>query len=185
MRGKLGLVVGGVSAASMAVSHWLAFALDSSTNAHLTQQEAPRIIGLAVALIVGVVVFFLHRREIPIDSWDAARRQIASRSLPILLLQMGGFVVMEVLERLASSAATPLTAVDPTVLVGLLFQLAVAVACGVLLLLLAVVVRGMLERRLRPPSHLRRSRWSLPRTAAAYTVAWRASVAPRGPPSIS
>lgn len=149
-----------VAGAAMVGSHWLAYLL-AAPDAH---DRAALLAGTghgywplaatlaAAALFVGLVGFVgdrLHRRTA--DS----RSDIFRRAAPKLLgLQVTGFVLLEVTERIAAGhVIEAATFVGPTMLIGLLVQLVAAVISAAVLGLVAYVI----ERFVARPPRVRRS----------------------------
>lgn len=148
-RASLGLI----AAAAMLGSHWVAYLLaasDPHERAHLLEAAGhsywPTAITLALAAAVIGFISFVGNRLHP--ETRSSRGQIFAHALPRFLgLQVGGFMVLEFVERLASGHGLAVTGIFMTILaVGVAVQLVAAVVCTCLLVLVAYVVERVFTR---------------------------------------
>jgi hypothetical protein len=143
VRAPLGLI----AAVAMLGSHWVAYLLaapDPHARAHLLQITGHGYWPLAISLaIVGGVVglgSFVSSR-LGLDR-RTNRQRIFAHALPrFLTLQIGGFVVLEVVERaLAGHSVGLSTLVAAPLVIGLVIQGLAAFLSALLLVLVAFVV---------------------------------------------
>ncbi|HWC15047.1 MAG TPA: hypothetical protein VG929_10705 [Actinomycetota bacterium] len=180
-----------IAGAAMVGSHWVAYLLaapDAHDRAVLLDATGhgywPLAATLAVAAIfIGLAAFAAERLH---PGATATRGDVFRSAAPKLLgLQVVGFVLLEVTERLAAGhAIEAATFVGPTMLIGLLVQLVAAVVAAAVLGLVAYAIERFVARppRVRRPTFVPRftSLVSAPRpllATGAHTL--------RGPPNLS
>jgi hypothetical protein len=143
VRAPLGLI----AAVAMLGSHWVAYLLaapDPHARAHLLQITGHGYWPLAISLaIVGGVVglgSFVSSRLGPEHRTN--RHRIFARALPrFLALQVGGFIVLEVVERAISGHSVGLaTLATSPIVIGLVIQGLAAFLSALLLVVVAFVV---------------------------------------------
>jgi hypothetical protein len=136
-----------IAAAAMLASHWVAYfiaAPDPHERAHLLQATGHGYLPIAMSLAVAAAVLglgsFISGRLTP--AMRTSRSSIFAHALPrFFVLQVGGFTVLEVVERIASGHAFGLAdALATTFLVGIAIQLTVSVLSTCLLVAIAFVV---------------------------------------------
>ena len=154
-RAPLGLI----AAAAMLGSHWVAYLLaapDPHARAHLLQVTGHGYWPLAISLaIVGGVVglgSFVSSRLRPEHRTN--RQRIFAHALPrFLTLQVGGFVVLELVERALSGHSVGLSTLAASPLViGLVIQGLAAFLSALLLVLVAFVVERFSAVQLPTPA---------------------------------
>lgn len=153
------LPLGLIAAAAMLGSHWAAYFLaapDPHERAHLLQVSGhsywPTAITLALgAAVIGLIAFVGSRLKPEVRT---SRSQIFSGAFPrFVSLQVGGFLILEVVERLTSGHGLVLTGMFLTILlVGVVVQVAAAVVCSLLLALIAHVIERIASRPVHVPT---------------------------------
>ena len=147
------LSLGLIAAAAMLGSHWAAYFLaapDPHDRAHLLQASGhsywPTAITLALgAAVIGLIAFVGSRLRPEVRT---SRSLIFAGALPrFLTLQVGGFLLLEVVERLTSGHGLVLTGMFLTILlVGVVVQVGAAIVCSLLLALIAHVIERITSR---------------------------------------
>ena len=148
------LSLGLIAAAAMLGSHWVAYLLaapDPHERAHLLQVSGhaywPTAITVALgALVIGLISFVGVRLR---PEARESRSQIFRHAAPrFLALQVGGFFLLEVIERMVSGHGLAITGMFVAVLfVGLVVQVGAALLCALLLVLIAHVVERIVSLR--------------------------------------
>jgi hypothetical protein len=186
------LWIGGLAAGGVVVGHSLAFMLAAP---HRVQRQGllaetghgawPLLVPIAMGVLVANLVGFAARRlrdERPAP--DAALlRGTAGRLVP---LQLGAFVLLEALERLASGNDLAELPGEPVIAIGLVTQAVAALAGAVLLVLFARLVDrlGRLFRQ-APPVMRPLAAPVAPAIAYPRRRSARGPANPRGPPTSS
>lgn len=151
------LPLGLIAAAALLGSHWLAYLLaspDPHDRAHLLQATGhgywPVAGWVAVAIAIAGVGSFISGRMSPATL--ESRAAIFRHTLPrFLVLQIGGFVVLELGERLlAGNPIGVATLLESTLLIGLVVQAIAAIAAALLLVAIAFAVDRFISRTARP-----------------------------------
>jgi hypothetical protein len=182
------LWIGGLAAGGVAVAHALAFLIVAPDPVRRREMLAetghgawPLLVSIAMgAVAVSLTRFALGRsQDGPATPYRSLFRQTAARLVP---LQLGAFLVLEMIERTATGHALTGLA-EPVIWIGLVAQVVVALMGAALLALFARLVDGLVLL-LRPT--LRAPRPLLP-SASFAAVSYRshagtAPANPRGPP---
>jgi hypothetical protein len=187
-----GIVVAGAVGAGLVLSHWLAYLIavpHAHERARLLESTGHGYWPLAAAAAAasGLVALVATGSRAVSQAHDADPGQRRLRHLVARLagMQLPAFVLLEVIERLASGSAELDFALQAPFLVGLVGQLIVATALGVFLARFARAAARIARilRRRKPPV---RSTAFLPPARAATMPARRLGLAPagvRGPPA--
>jgi hypothetical protein len=152
------LLLGGIAAAGVVASHSLAYLLaspDPHVRAELLEATGHDNFGVVIALALGVLVAGLLRFASG-RAWTLTDRRVSelyAATVPRLLaLQLGGFVTLEMIERVLMGL-TPLHIVsEPAVLIGLLLQAGAALIGAGLLILFAKTLESVFSRQERTAS---------------------------------
>jgi hypothetical protein len=153
------LSLGLIAAAAMLGSHWVAYFLaapDPHERAHLLQAAGhgywPTAVTIALgAVVIGLISFVGSRLS---SQAKGGRSQIFAHAMPRFLgLQVGGFLLLEIVERAASGHGIALSRIFVTILVvGVLVQAVAALLCSLLLVLIAKVVERITFRSVPQPT---------------------------------
>ena len=153
------LSLGLIAAAAMLGSHWVAYSLaapDPHERAHLLQAAGhgywPTAVTIALgALVIGLISFVGSRLS---TQAKASRSRMFAHAMPRFLgLQVGGFLLLEVVERAASGHGIAFSRMFLTILVvGVLVQTVAALLCSLLLVLIAKVVERITFRSVPQPA---------------------------------
>jgi hypothetical protein len=156
--------LGAIAGAAMLASHWVAYLLaapGTHERSHLLQVTGHAywswavLVG-AVALVAGLASFVAGRVEDE-RSRPTTRRGLIASCLPrLLVLQIGGFVALELGERLLSGHGIGLVSlIAPTLVIGLVVQVVAALLSTFFLALVAFVVRQLIAAApLAPPASI-------------------------------
>ena len=149
MRLRTRIWLGGLAAGGVVAAHVLAFftvAPDATRRAVLLEDSGhgawPLVVSVALgALVAGLASFALGRSR---DTGVPPRSLFGGVLVRLTLLQVGGFVLLETLERLARHDLSELPGLlgEPVVLIGLVLT-AVTAAIGAALL---VLFAGLIDR---------------------------------------
>lgn len=151
MRLSIGLIAG----AAMLGSHWLAYVLaapDGHARAHLLQVTGhgywPVAMALGIAGVVAGLLGFVGQRLSADPDVSSSRAGIFRLAFPrALALQVGGFLALELLERVIVGHAVGLsTMLESTFVIGIAAQLAAALLAALLLVGVAYVVERLVVR---------------------------------------
>ncbi|HVM33880.1 MAG TPA: hypothetical protein VM784_00860 [Actinomycetota bacterium] len=184
----------GLASGGIAAGHSLAFFLappggndhGSVTSSGHGHWEALAAVCIFAAL-AGLLTFAIRWAHAP-SAGREARSLFAPLALRLGLLQAGGFIVLETVERLLARGhahALPLWE-EPVMWLGLALQAVVAVAGALLLLILARTVEAVRSRARRPSAATSRvSSWPEPAVPLTSPRVTMASGGPsfRGPPA--
>src|SRR5687767_10428021 len=141
------ITLGSIAAAAMLGSHWVAYLLaapDPHERAHLLQSAGhsywPSAVTIAAAAALIGLISFIGSRLKPESR--GSRAQVFAHALPRLLgLQVGGFLLLEVVERLVSGHGLAVGDMLATILVvGVAVQVGAALLCALFLVLIADVI---------------------------------------------
>jgi hypothetical protein len=147
------LLLGGMAAAGVVASHSVAYLIaspDPHIRAELLEATGHDDFGVVIALALGVLVAGLLRFASG-RAWaqtDSRASDLYALTVPRLLaLQLGGFVTLEMIERVLMGV-TPLHIVsEPAVVIGLLLQAGAALIGACLLILLAKTLESVFSRQ--------------------------------------
>jgi hypothetical protein len=146
-------LLGGMAAGGVVASHSLAYLLaspDPHSRAELLEATGHDDFGVVIALALGVLVAGLSRFASG-RAWaqtNTRASDLYALTVPRLLaLQLGGFVTLEMIERVLMGL-TPLHIVsEPAVLIGLLLQAGAALIGAGLLILFAKTLESVFSRQ--------------------------------------
>lgn len=187
-RAPIGLIAG----AAMLGSHWLAYLLaapDSHARAHLMEVTGhgywPMAAGLAVAALVASLFGFVSHR-LSADGISSSRARIFAHALPrTLVLQVGGFFALEVIERaLVGHDVGIATLLESTFVIGVGIQIVAALLTALLLVGVAYAVDRLIARRSRPASTELISLPLVSLIASPTLIPATGGLSLRGPPSL-
>jgi hypothetical protein len=185
------LALAGVAAAGILAGHWIAYVLafpGSVMRAHVLHDTGHSYWDVAVkvavlALVVGLTsVVGRHLRARDPDS-DPQHR-VSFLAWRLIVIQVLGFALMEIGERLAAGAPVGDLFLHEVFLVGLALQVLIAVAGAALLAWFDRAVRRVvvLFRRSRRPARARQPRLLLPQTILRPSAVLAGGTGLRGPP---
>jgi hypothetical protein len=174
-------------------SHWLAYLLaapDSHARAHLLEVTGhgywPVAAGLAIAALVASLFGFVGNRLRADGAISSSKTRIFAHALPrTLVLQVGGFFALEVIERVLVGHNVGLaTLLESTFVIGIGIQVVAALLTALLLVGVAFAVERLIARRARPASPARVSLPLVSLIAASSLVPATGGLSLRGPPSL-
>lgn len=189
MRAPIALIAG----AAMLGSHWLAYLIaapDSHARAHLMEVTGhgywPVAAGLAIAALVASLFGFVGNRLSADGDISSSKARIFAHALPrTLVLQVGGFFALEVIERLLVGHDVGLTTLlESTFVIGVAIQIVAALLTALLLVGVAYAVEHLIAKRSRPASTARISIPLVSLIAAPSLVPATGGLSLRGPPSL-
>ena len=186
-RGSTRLLLGGMAAAGVVAAHLLAYlfavpdphhraAVLESTGHHNWTYVSALAFGLLVAGLLKYIVGSFKRGA-------GSQASYGSVAWKLVVLQLSGFVGIELLERASAAHSTLGLFSEPAIQLGLLLQVVVALAGAAVVLLLARAIRSVLTRWVRPVATSSTTR-SFPRVYGIFrrsTVGTGAGTL-RGPP---
>ncbi len=198
-RGLSRLRLAGAAAAGAAVAHTLLYLVavpDTKARAAVLAESGHGYWSwaLAAALVLGAVSaaatvgghFRRGLRREAAASWSsqAAGDPLGRLVVRLAALQVGIYLVQELLERLMAGLPLASVALEQLLLLGLPVQVLVAVAVATVLVVLAHAAEAV-GRALRPPPPSSRRRLPVPRPVVAVRACGLAAgpVAIRGPPA--
>jgi hypothetical protein len=147
------LLLGGMAATGVVASHSLAYLLaspDPHSRAELLEATGHDDFGVVVALALGALVagllrFAIGRAWAPTDT--SASKLYALTAPRLLTLQLGGFVALEMVERVLMGLPPLHIVAEPAVLIGLMLQVGAALIGAGLLILFAKTLERILSRQ--------------------------------------
>jgi len=154
----MGLLLGGLAATGVVAAHLIAYlvAVPDPHHRELVLEATGHgnwsiVSAVALgALVVGLLRFAV--RDLGGEGHDAAARTppFWAISLRLASLQVGGFVVLEMLERIGARESIVGLVSQPAILIGVILQIAIACLGASLLILFARVVGAVLGRQREP-----------------------------------
>lgn len=179
-----------LGALGIAIAHWAAYVM-AAPQAHTHHQLLhstghrywPLGGALLVAMVVGTIGFSISKR---LGRSDASMATVRGAALALGAIQVGGFLLMEVGERLLFSSHHSVSSVmaEPVVWIGIALQLIIAVAGAVLvrvLLRAAAFVRALIRASVSSARCISVSLPSTPFIVPALSPA-SSGLSRRGPP---
>jgi hypothetical protein len=147
------LLLGGMAATGVVASHSLAYLLASPnphSRAELLEATGHHDFGVVVALALGVLVAGLLRFAIG-RAWaptDTRVSELYALTFPRLFaLQLGGFVTLELVERVLMGVTPLHILAEPAVLMGLLLQAGAALIGAGLIILFTKTLESVFSRQ--------------------------------------
>lgn len=143
--------IGLIALAAMLGSHWIAYVLaapDPHARVDLLASTGhgywPSAAGFAVAALVLGLGAFISQRLTP--TVRSTRRRVFTHALPrFLVLQVGGFTALEMVERLVSGHDVGFQdLLASTFLIGIAIQLIAALVSALVLVLVATVIERLI-----------------------------------------
>jgi hypothetical protein len=162
----LGVAVGGT-----VVAHWLVYVLaipvaHARVEVLAASGHSYWVTAIKVAVILGLAALgalFLRHLGRPPSTWESGQEAFSAIAARLSVLQVMGFVAMEVTERLVVGAPVAHLFHHRLFLMGLALQLSVASAAALMLLWFSRTVERVAEA-------LRRPRFARPRPAVLGTI---------------
>jgi hypothetical protein len=162
----LGVAVGGT-----VVAHWLVYVLaipvaHARVEVLAASGHSYWVTAIKVAVILGLAALgalFLRHLGRPPSTWESGQEAFSAIAARLSVLQVMGFVAMEVTERLVVGAPVAHLFHHRLFLMGLALQLIVASAAALMLLWFSRTVERVAEA-------LRRPRFARPRPAVLGTI---------------
>ena len=153
-KGSTRLLLGGMAAAGIVAAHLLAYLFavpDPHDRVHVLESTGHGAWSYLAAVCLGLLVAGLLRYVVGSFRGDgeltAPFIAIAGR---LAVLQLGGFLGLEALERLSIDHSVSGLFAEPAIQLGLLLQLAIALVGALVLMMLTRVIRSVLARRSQP-----------------------------------
>jgi hypothetical protein len=160
MRRSLGirirLLLGAMAGGGVALAHVAAF---RTAVPHEAERQAfllstghgwwPVVLAVALAALVAGLVHVVVRRSPP-PGRSSPSRLFGHAACRLVPLQVGGFIVLEAVERVVAGSGAGQLLQEPVFVIGLVLQVAVAVAAAILLAVVTKAVRALMSL-LRPP----------------------------------
>ena len=153
-KGSTRLLLGGMAAAGIVVAHLLAYLFavpDPHDRVHVLESTGHGAWGYVAALGLGLLVAGLLRYVVKsFRGGDGSTAPFPTIAARLAVLQLGGFIAIEALERLSVDHTTSGLFSEPVIQMGLLLQVVIALIGALALTLLTRAIRSVLARRSGP-----------------------------------